>query len=89
MSTEALSRLELSRKDLLDLGLRNPLINHRQRAKQIKIINERSRELYRILVTEGRKMSFAVFPELFGWLPAGSDERGTRTFFRTLATQGR
>jgi len=42
MSKEAINRLELSRKALLDLGLRNPLINHRQRAKQVWVVDERS-----------------------------------------------
>lgn len=35
MSIDSLARLEISRKELLDLGLRNPLINHRSRAKQV------------------------------------------------------
>ena len=42
MLTEAISRLEVSRKELLDLGLRNPMINHRQRAKQVKVVDELS-----------------------------------------------
>ena len=62
MSMEAISRLEISRKELLDLGLRNPLINHRQRAKQIKIVDELATEIYRLLVIEGRQMSFSALP---------------------------
>ena len=54
-----ISRLERSRKELLDLGLRNPLINHRARLKQIKVVAERSAEIHRILVKEGKKMRFA------------------------------
>ncbi len=54
MSKESLSRLEAGRKELLDLGLRNPLINHRQRAKQVKIVDELSTEVYRILVVENK-----------------------------------
>ena len=63
MSTEALNRLEVGRKELLDLGLRNPLINHRQKAKQVKVVDELSTEIYRILVTENKTMSFDALPE--------------------------
>lgn len=63
MSLEAATRLEISRKELLDLGLRNPLINHRQRAKQVKIVDELSTEIYRLLVTDGKSMSFDALPE--------------------------
>jgi len=56
-------RLEASRKELLDLGLRNPLINHRKRAKQVKIEGELSGEVYRLLVTEDKSMSFLPLPE--------------------------
>lgn len=62
MLTEAIARLEISRKELLDLGLRNPLINHRTRAKQVKVVDELSAEIYRILVTDGRNMSFDALP---------------------------
>ena len=63
MSVEAATRLELSRKELLDLGLRNPLINHRLRAKQVKIVDELSIQIYRLLVTDGKSMTFDALPE--------------------------
>lgn len=63
MSTDAIARLEVSRKELLDLGLRNPLINHRTRAKQVKVVDELSAEIIRILVAEGRSMSFDALPD--------------------------
>ncbi len=63
MSREAINRLEISRKELLDLGLRNPLINHRQRAKQVKVVDEISIEIFRLLVLSGREMSFGALPE--------------------------
>lgn len=50
--------LEESRKELLDLGLRNPLISHSHRAKQIKVTDELATEVYRLLVVEGKEMSF-------------------------------
>ena len=57
------SRLETSRKELLDLGLRNALINHRPRAKQVKVVDELSTEVYRLLVEDGRAMTFDALPE--------------------------
>lgn len=63
MTKEVLYRLEVSRKELLDLGLRNPLINYRKRAKQVNVVDELTREIYRLLVTDGRKMSFKALPE--------------------------
>ncbi|MEC9487493.1 MAG: DUF3320 domain-containing protein [Prosthecochloris sp.] len=52
------SILEESRKELLDLGLRNPLISYSQRAKQVKVVDELASEIYRILVLNGSVMSF-------------------------------
>jgi len=53
-----LERLEISRKDLLDLGLRNSLLNFRSTARSLEIIDELSSELSRILVVDQKKMSF-------------------------------
>lgn len=64
MTKEVLYRLEASRKELLDLGLRNPLINYRKRAKQVNVVDELTREIYRLLVTDGREMSFKALPEV-------------------------
>ena len=61
---DVLQRIDVSRKELLDLGLRNPLLNHRKRAKQIKIIDELTTEIYRLLVTESRSMTFDALPEI-------------------------
>ena len=63
MDSEILAKLELSRKELLDLGLRNALINHRVRAKQVRVVGERSYSIFRILVTEGRRMTFEALPD--------------------------
>lgn len=56
-------KLEASRKDLLDLGLRNPLINFRARTRSIEVVDEKTAEVYRILAAEGREMSFASLPK--------------------------
>ena len=58
MAKEFPGKLEASRKELLDLGLRNPLISHSQRAKQVKVVDEITSEIYRMLVLENRAMSF-------------------------------
>lgn len=57
------ARLETVRKELLDLGLRNSLVNFRTRAKKIDVIDELSSEVLRILVTNGKSMGFLPLPE--------------------------
>ncbi len=57
--------IETSRKELLDLGLRNPLLNYRpSRARGVQIADERPEEVFRILVTENKTMTFKAVPEL-------------------------
>jgi very-short-patch-repair endonuclease len=56
--------IETSREELLDLGLRNPLLNYRpSRARGVKVIDELPAEIFRILVRDGRPMSFEAAPE--------------------------
>ncbi|MCL4465482.1 MAG: DUF4011 domain-containing protein [Chloroflexi bacterium] len=53
------SKLELARRDLLDLSLYNKLLNYRPlKAKGVEITDEKPEEVFRILVTEGRPMAF-------------------------------
>jgi hypothetical protein len=58
-----LDKFQKSRIELLDLGLRNSLLNHRKKAKQIKIIDELSDQIYKILITEGKAMTFLPINE--------------------------
>jgi very-short-patch-repair endonuclease len=54
------------RRKLLDIGKRNRLINtplRNARAKQLRVVDELSDEVFRLLVTEKRKMSFLAVPE--------------------------
>lgn len=52
-------KLEVARQELLDLGLRNPLLNYRTlKARGLEIVRESPAEVYRMLVTEKRRMSF-------------------------------
>lgn len=58
------SELEKSRADLLDLGLRNTLLNHRRlKSKGLEVIDELPREVLRILVKQERAMSFLPAPD--------------------------
>jgi very-short-patch-repair endonuclease len=53
------SRLQASRKELLDLGLRNPLINYRRlRSRGVQVLSERSVEVFRLLVAEEKPLYF-------------------------------
>ena len=60
--------LEKSRRDVLDLSLRNPLLNFRPTKRRgIEVVDERSRELFRILVG--------------GLAPDGSSSRSPRVMY--------
>lgn len=58
--------LEDARRDLLDLTPRNRLLNtvrRRTRSSSIEVLDELSGQIFRILVQEGREMSFLPRPE--------------------------
>ncbi len=62
--TRIASVIETSREELVDLGLRNPLLNYRpSRARGVEVVDELPVEVFRILVREGRPMSFVAAPE--------------------------
>ncbi|WP_251980218.1 DUF3320 domain-containing protein [Salinibacter ruber] len=64
MSSIAEQLDEARREELLDLTLRNPLISHRTlKSRGVEVIDERPVHVYRILVEEGRKMSFLEVSE--------------------------
>lgn len=51
--------LEKSRRDVLDLSLRNPLLNFRLAKRNgLEVVDEISNQIYRILVGEERSMTF-------------------------------
>ena len=58
-------QLDQARKDeLLDLSLRNSLINYRTlKSRGVDIIDERPKEVYRVLTGEGQSMSFLALSE--------------------------
>ena len=58
-STSVAAQLDRSRRDLLDLTLRNPLLNFRpSKARGLTITDEISREIFRIIVRDDRLMYF-------------------------------
>jgi hypothetical protein len=63
MTAPLLARLDLARRELLDLGLRNALISHSPRARQVPAIDERAADIFRILVRERRAMPFDPMPD--------------------------
>ena len=57
-------KLNAARTELLDLGSRNPLINYRlSKARGVEIVDESPPDIYRILVQDGKAMSFLPKPE--------------------------
>ena len=46
------------RKNLLDLTMRNKLLNFKPRARSIRVINEIPTEIYQLMVLEDKKMQF-------------------------------
>ena len=53
------SRIEEARKELLDLSLRNPLLNYRNlRARGVEIVGEDAGQVFETLVSRGNAMSF-------------------------------
>ncbi len=63
MQETILGRLESSRKELLDLGLRNPLLNYKtSKARGLHIVQEKSAQIFDILVKQGKAMTFLGRP---------------------------
>ena len=57
---DILSRLEASRKELLDLSLHNPLLNYRPLSSRgVTMSEERAAEVYDLLVREAKSLAFA------------------------------
>ena len=62
-SESSRAQVEALRRKLLDLSLRNRMLNYRPSKRLgITIVGEDAREVYRLLVTEGKKMTFAGRP---------------------------
>ncbi|GAB2698564.1 hypothetical protein GCM10027037_23560 [Mucilaginibacter koreensis] len=58
------AKLEASRKELLDLGLRNPLLNYKTpQGKGLKIVQEKSEFIFDILARQHKAMTFLGISE--------------------------
>jgi hypothetical protein len=91
------AKLEQARRNLLELSTRNRLISmprRRKRAKTVEMVDERSDDIFRILVGEAREMSFLPIPEelegseevdgLFSQPGFESPDRHTDKYLQTL-----
>jgi very-short-patch-repair endonuclease/DNA polymerase III delta prime subunit len=59
MQESILTKLEASRRELLDLGLRNPLLNyHLPVSRGVHIEEEKAANIYEVLVKQGKAMTF-------------------------------
>lgn len=68
------ARLEAARQELLDLGLRNPLINYRPlKARSLEIVQERPSTILPLLVEKGIAFTFLPQPDA---VPAEPGEMG-------------
>ena len=64
MSSKIAKALELSRQELLDLGLRgNTLLHFKPRSQSLTIIDEISKEIFNILINSQKSMSFLPIPK--------------------------
>ncbi len=92
MTTESiLSKIETSRKDLLDLSLRNPLLNYRTlRARGVETIDADPVSVFRNLVRDGKKVSFVPEDEdnEGDTIPTPTPRRGSTLPLHALATPG-
>src|SRR4051812_27176268 len=65
-------RLDADRRDLLDLSLRNPLLNYRPRARGLEFVGESAAQIFRVLVAEGKRLAFLPAPVPEGAGPEAS-----------------
>src|ERR1019366_7382779 len=76
-ATNLTGTLEVARRDLLDLGLRNTLLNYRPlRAKGLEVVDEKPVEVFRLLVKEEKSLTFLPGPSggLFADGSTGDDQ---------------
>ncbi|RIK41093.1 MAG: DUF3320 domain-containing protein, partial [Chloroflexi bacterium] len=88
----AAGRLETARRDLLDLSLRNNLLNYRLlKSRGVEVVDESPVEVFRLLAREGRTLTFQPAPEqtqldLQIAAPPTPEETATRQTDRYLQT---
>lgn len=76
MPSSVLQKLESARKELLDLGLRNTLLNYRRTAARgVQVVREQPAAVYDQLVRQGKALSFAPLEEDPDTKPSATDLR--------------
>ena len=68
-NSKLLFELDKTRKELLDLSMRNRLLNtplNQSRSSRLDVVDELSEQVFRHLVTDGKTMSFLPVPEKDG-----------------------
>jgi superfamily I DNA and/or RNA helicase/very-short-patch-repair endonuclease len=75
---KVVNQLEITRKELLDMGLRgNPMLSFvHNKSKTLEIVDELSEEIFNVLITCQKSMKFLPIPK--GTLPEDGDETGIR-----------
>ena len=63
------------RKNLLDLTMRNKLLNFKPRARSIRVVDEIPTEIYQLMVLDDKKMQF---------MPRKPNETGKRIIDKNL-----
>src|SRR5712691_4526739 len=61
--SEINKQLFSSRKELLDIGLRNNMLNFRLTTKSLSVVDELSEEVLKLLYRQSKPMTFAGMPE--------------------------
>ena len=59
MSSSISQKLESSRKELLDIGLRNSMLNFRKTKKTLMVVDELSEEVFNVLYRQEKAVTFA------------------------------
>lgn len=59
MTTAINQKLQSSRKELLDIGLRNNMLNFRKTAKNLMVVDELSGEVFNLLYRQEKAMTFS------------------------------
>ena len=75
--TDIMERIESSRKELLDLSLRNALLNYRPlSARGVEVVGENASQVFDTLVNDKRSMTFQAIgkDEAYGTFGFGGDE---------------
>src|SRR5207237_5967165 len=88
-SSQIRSRLESARQELLDLGLRNPLLNYRTlRSRGVEMTGEVPAFVFQRLARERRSMRFlAVKEDADTAPPAANAEAQTDAYLQTSLTE--